>query len=411
MDDPLSRALREDEQGISNAHENGQTTPNVADPDCLEKTSSLSISHSHNDWILPSTNERREEVEVNEEQTKIYVGDPKKHKSNLDSFITYLVTMQTYNDGVQINETNVRRRYNDFVWLKNLLDVKYPFNIISPLPIKHTLSKKLHVIADDGEFIRRRMNGLQNFLRRIINNPVISIDPSVQLFLTADDEALHSAQQQPNPTSPLTPQMTSSTSNPFRQPIGRGKPIPSEFSRTDNQIQMLQDNLRKLERLSRKIESDQIAIHTEEEHLLSTFKQWLDTERKYDENDSLVDTICNAEQKIVDNQDDLLRTTNTKYIEPINEYVLFTGVVQDVLKRRAQFADNVTASNNEEMFDQLTIANETIKADVQRWTEGKDKELMDLFHSMANKKVDFYTQSINAWEQAAAKLSTPTNHR
>ena len=154
--------MREDEQGISNAHENDQSTPNVADSDCIENTSSLSISHSHNDWILPSTNERREEVEVNEEQTQSYVGEPKKHKSNLDSFITYLVTMQTYNDGVQINEINVRRRYNDFVWLKNLLDAKYPFNIISPLPVKHTLSKKLHVVADDGEFIRRRMNGMLN---------------------------------------------------------------------------------------------------------------------------------------------------------------------------------------------------------------------------------------------------------
>jgi len=62
------------------------------------------------------------------------------------------------------------------------------------------------------------------------------------------------------------------------------------------------------------------------------------------------------------------------------------------------------------MFDQLTIANETIKADIQRWTEAKDKELIDLFHSMANKKIDFYTQSANAWEQAAAKLS-PTNNK
>ncbi|UJR30387.1 hypothetical protein I4U23_017922 [Adineta vaga] len=418
MDDPLSRALREDEQNISTNIQNGQSSPpslvkssDVVDSDLIENTSSLSISHSHNDWILPSTNERKEEVDINHEQMKVYVNDPKKHKSNLDSFITYLVTTQTYNDSVKINETNVRRRYNDFIWLRNLLDIKYPFNIISILPAKHTLSKKLHVVADDGEFIRRRMIGLQNFLYRILNNPIIAIDPSVQLFLTADDETLHSAQQQALPTSPLTPQMIASNSNPFRQPIGRGKPIPSEFSRTENQIQTLQDNLRKLERLSRKIESDQIAVHTEEKHLLSSFKEWLDIERKYDENDSLIETICNAEQRMVDNQDDLLRSMNTKFVEPMNEYVLFTGIVQDVLKRRAQFSENVTSSNHEDMFDQLTIANETVKADIHRWTEAKDRELIDLFHSMANKKVDFYTQSINVWEQAAANLSSPSNQR
>jgi sorting nexin-7/30 len=164
MDDPLSRILRgeeeEDEGGDLNHNENGQSTlPDPISTDLNENTSSLSISHSHNEWILPSTNERKEEVEINREQTKIYVCDPKKHKSNLDSFITYLVTTQTFNDSVKINESNVRRRYNDFVWLKNLLDIKYPFNIISPLPMKHTLSKKLHVVSDDGEFIRRRMIG------------------------------------------------------------------------------------------------------------------------------------------------------------------------------------------------------------------------------------------------------------
>lgn len=414
MDDPLSRALREEQEGNMNYNQNGQSSSSLADPiesDLNEKTSALSISHSHNEWILPSTNECKEEVEINREQIKVYVCDPKKHKSNLDSYVTYLITTQTFNDSVKINETNVRRRYNDFVWLKNLLDIKYPFNIISPLPSKHTLSKKLHVVADDGEFIRRRMIGLQNFLQRIIDNPIISIDPSVQLFLSADDDTLHSAQQQQPPSSPLTPQVASSNSNPFRQPIGRGKPIPSEFSRIENQIQTLQDNLRKLERLTRKIESDEVSMQTEEEHLLSAFKQWLDIERKYDENDSLIDILCNAQQTIVDNQDDLLKFTNTKFIEPINEYVLFTNIVQDVLKRRMQLSENVTNSNSEEMFDQLTIANETIKAYIQRWTESKDKELIDLFHSMAHKKIEFYSQSVNAWEQAAAKLPPSNNKR
>ncbi|CAF1152983.1 unnamed protein product [Adineta steineri] len=409
MDDPLSRALREENNPPSSS-----SSIDTNDLHFNEKISSLSISHSHNDWILPSTNERKEEVEINREYIKICVCDPKKHKSNLDSYVTYLVNTQTYNDSVKINETNVRRRYNDFIWLKNLLDMKYPFNIISPLPAKHTLSNKLHVVADDGEFIRRRMIGLQNFLQRIIDNPVISIDSSVQLFLSADDDTLHTAQQQQTQAttiSSVSPHISSTNSNPFRQPMGRGKPIPSEFSRTENQIQTLQDNLRKLERLTRKIETDQVSIQTEEEHLLSTFKQWLDIERKYDENDSFIDIVSSTQEKIVENQMDLLKYTNTKFIEPINEYVLFTNVVQDVLKRRAQLSENVTTNNSEEMFDQLTIANETIKADIHRWTELKDKELTHLFHLMANKKIDFYNQSIDAWEQAAARLSLPNNQK
>ncbi|CAF1376139.1 unnamed protein product [Rotaria magnacalcarata] len=415
MDDPLSRALREEEEEEDdlNFHRNNHSTQSdLNDSDVNEKISSLSISHSHNEWMLPSTNQNKEEVDIGCEKTTVYVGDPKKYKSNLDSFITYLVTTKIFNDGVKINELNVRRRYNDFIWLKNLLDIKYPYNIISPLPAKHTFSKKLHAVADDGEFIRRRMIGLENFLRRIIDNPVISIDSSVQLFLSADDDTLHSAQQQAQQyQSTSTPPIVSSSSNPFRQPMGRGKPIPSEFSRTENQIQTLQDNFRKLQRLIRKLETDEASAKIEEEHLLALFRQWLDIERKYDENDSFINSVCDAQQRIVENHDDLLKFTDTKFIESINEYILFTSIVQDILKRRAQLSENVTATDNEQMFDQLTIANETIKADIQLWTESKDKELKDVFYSMANKKVAFYNQSVDAWEQAAAKLAPSNNKR
>ena len=209
---------------------------------------------------------------------------------------------------------------------------------------------------------------------------------------------------------PSTPQTTGPNPNQFRQPIGRGKPISNEFSHIENQIQSLQDNLRQLERLTRKIQTDQSFIQTEEEHLLTAFKQWLDVERKYDENDVFIDTISNAQQAIVNNHDDLLKFTNTQFIEPIKEYILLTGVVQDVLKRRTQLAENVITNNNEQIFDQLTIANETIKADIQQWNESKDRELIDLFYSIANKKIDFYTRSLNVWEEAAAKL-TPTDNK
>ena len=235
-----------------------------------------------------------------------------------------------------------------------------------------------------------------------MNNPVICIDPSVQLFLSADDEALRIAQQEPSSPAALSAPVVASNTHLF----GRGKPIPSEFSRTENQIQTLQDNLRKLDRLTRKIESDEVALQGENEHFLGSLHQWLDVERKYAENETFVDSLCQAEQSIVGNQSHLIKSLNTTFHEPINDYVLLTGIVQDVLKRRAQLAESVTNTPNEEMFDQLTIANETIKADIQRWTEAKDKDLIELFRSMSTKKIDFYTQSVNAWEQAAARFGS-----
>lgn len=243
-----------------------------------------------------------------------------------------------------------------------------------------------------------------------MDNPVISIDPSVQLFLSANDDALHTAQQEP--IAATTSPSISATTNPniFRTPIGRGKPIPSEFSRHETQIQTLQENLKKLERLTRKIESEEVGVHTENENFLVALEQWLDIERKYAEDERYVEILANAQRAIVHHQADLLKSVNVKFLEPINDYVLFSGIVQDVLKRRAQLSEHVSNTPNEDMFDQLTIANETIKADIQRWTEGKDKEFIQLFRSMANKKIDFYSQSIDAWEQAAARFSSASTN-
>ena len=244
-----------------------------------------------------------------------------------------------------------------------------------------------------------------------MENPIISIDSSVQLFLTVDEEAFHIAQQEQCSTNGSSP-MGSNNGSLFRpSAVGRGKPIPTEFSRTENQIQTLQENFRKLERLSKKIESDEVAVLSENENFLASLRQWLECERKHDESEKFVEHLCTAQEHLVQNQQELLKDLNVKYLEPINEYVLFTGVVQDVLKRRAQLAETVTNNPSEDSFDQLTIANETIKADVQRWAESKDKEFIQLFHSMAQKKTEFYGQTANLWEQAAAQFSLNIHQR
>lgn len=238
-----------------------------------------------------------------------------------------------------------------------------------------------------------------------MENPIISIDPIVQSFLNVDDDSFRTITIEQNSGNGGS-LSKSTTTQFFRSQIGRGKPIPTEFSRIENQIQVLQENLRKLERLSRKIESDEINVLNENEHLQSSLKQWLECERKYDESEKLVEPVCLAQETLIQNEQELLRDLNAKYLEPINEYVLFSGVVQDVLKRRAQLSETVTNNPSEQSFDQLTIANETIKSDFQRWTELKDKEFLQLFRSMADKRVEYYTRSAEAWEQAAAQLSS-----
>lgn len=106
----------------------------------------------------------------------------------------------------------VRRRYNDFIWLRQKLVDTYPTHIIpvswwfwlkdtlfffffihffifynniepQPLPGKHTLLAQLDRYSK--EFIMARMKLLHAFLNRVVNHPILSYDKSLCIFLTA----------------------------------------------------------------------------------------------------------------------------------------------------------------------------------------------------------------------------------
>ncbi|CAF0763189.1 unnamed protein product [Didymodactylos carnosus] len=438
--DPLSRALEEEEQEqqVKNDEDIDQffkdkqpitRIQNKNDNKHLNamKTSSVSFDEEFNereceDYLL---NDNHNHNGIDNENLHIRVSEPKKQKTGLDTYYTYLITSNQYNDSVKVEEHIVRRRYNDFVWLKTILDNKYPFNIIPPLPSKHSLTKKLQ--TDNMDFIRKRIIGLQNFLQRLADNPIISIDNSFQLFLSSDDQTLKSAQGLAinNVSSSSS---TSSMSNVFQV---KNKPL--EFVKIETYTQQLNDNLRKLERLAKKLEYDNKLLYDEQQQYSTILKQWMEIEKHNNDDDddnrnstmpNMIQIVADSQQSIVDNQLDLSKTITTKFIEPINEYILFTNVVNDILKRRDQLNANyetmnemkhekqkqVTQTSNqlnincEHLYDQLTIANETIKADIQRWNERKDKELIDLLRTMAIKKIDFYQASLNTWEHAANAL-------
>ncbi|CAG2066428.1 unnamed protein product, partial [Timema podura] len=99
-----------------------------------------------------------------------------------------------------------RRRYNDFVWLRQKLVEAFPTHLIpvsittillvvahchsilaellfQPLPGKHTLLAQLDRYSK--EFILARMALLHRFLNRVANHPVLSCNNSLKVFLTA----------------------------------------------------------------------------------------------------------------------------------------------------------------------------------------------------------------------------------
>ena len=79
----------------------------------------------------------------------------------------------------------VRRRYNDFNWLRETLASKYEGLFIPTLPT----SSFLAISSDpNGVFVRNRMVQLQLFMQTLIQIPFVMFDSNLRDFLSVLDE-------------------------------------------------------------------------------------------------------------------------------------------------------------------------------------------------------------------------------
>lgn len=102
-------------------------------------------------------------------QHHILVSDPRKE----NDYISYRIVSP---------KSSVRRRFQDFVWLYNVLYTHYPACFVPPLPDKHRME---YVKGDrfSSEFIERRRVSLQRYLQRIARHPILQRSEFFIMFL------------------------------------------------------------------------------------------------------------------------------------------------------------------------------------------------------------------------------------
>ncbi|KAJ3436373.1 sorting nexin [Anaeramoeba flamelloides] len=119
-------------------------------------------------------------IENNKSELKISVGSPETIGSGMKKHTVYQVT--TGGNDNQEEKGNkkekkkkkkskgkgVKRRYKDFLWLKNNLILKYPGVVVPAMPGKKMTSKF------SNEFIEMRRSKLEMFLNRISLHPILS---------------------------------------------------------------------------------------------------------------------------------------------------------------------------------------------------------------------------------------------
>ena len=115
---------------------------------------------------------RRHQERVKARQSRarmldITVSDPETHtQSKVSAFVDFKIHTITDDNRYATRDFFVRRRYRDFLWLRQQLDDAYPGAIVPPLPPPDKPYKG-EFDRFSTHFIQRRQAGLELFLRRV----------------------------------------------------------------------------------------------------------------------------------------------------------------------------------------------------------------------------------------------------
>ncbi|CAG0919383.1 unnamed protein product [Notodromas monacha] len=378
----------------------------------------------------------------------VKVDNPEKHVTTMETFITFRVTLRTTRPEFNNSEYHVRRRYNDFKWLRNRLEAENPSRVIPPVPEKHNLKEQLDRYG--REFILQRMFLLNKFLQRLADHPVLSYDQNLVAFLTSSpaEFACHKKRREG-----LFVRVSTSMQNMSSLSVYLIKPQAPEFDQIGAYIGKFGEKLNFVGRVGSRIHQERTYYARELKMLAPALLLWANCESKLKQTLEILASAVDTSAKA---NDGLLHSHNFKFHLPLREYELWVDAVKSSLKRRDHFqvayelsvedlerkrADKVSLSSGggENLFsffsgkdspalrlvreqkldntieavkkdsgekgDRSEMANADIRADFERWTSMKDADLRSILLSHAIRHVQVYEQCVAAWENALSRLS------
>ena len=120
-----------------------------------------------------------EKSQLNDKQVNVEVRNPKAIETSL--FKSNYITYEVFTD---VTGWLVRRRYSDFVWLRETLAKFFPRMIIPPMPNKKIGSRRF-----EEDFIEKRMKFLDRFTKAIVMNETFKASEPLVAFLSMTDRS------------------------------------------------------------------------------------------------------------------------------------------------------------------------------------------------------------------------------
>lgn len=120
-------------------------------------------------------------IDDDAEKFDITVGDPIKVSDLTSAHVVYTINTKSKCNILNVQETVVTRRYNDFLWLYHQLLNNHPGYIIPPPPEKQAYGRF------DDKFIENRRLALENMLNKIAKRKILQRDPDYIIFLQSEN--------------------------------------------------------------------------------------------------------------------------------------------------------------------------------------------------------------------------------
>ncbi|CAL9687261.1 unnamed protein product [Knipowitschia caucasica] len=334
----------------------------------------------------------------------ITVDNPESHVTAIETFIIYRVLTRTTRPDFDSSEVEVRRRYQEFCWLRSSLEESHPTLIIPPLPEKFVMKGMVERFNED--FIETRKRALQRFLHKISVHPVLSHTAPLKAFLTAQDLSPHKKQ------GPGLFSRMGDTVRSMAQTVRGVKGRSEEFSSLQDYGDQFSSTISSVDKVTQRIVREQREYLDELQQYSPTYSQWAELEEA-GLSEAMRGVARSLEQCTAETEGQVQELSEV-LIPLLHECVLSADTLKTVLRRR----DNIQADfelkkqnlatrkvDPEALQEEVDLlaerveqANEALRSDWDLWRSSLRSEVRAALVSTADRKLQSYEKCLAVWE-------------
>ena len=300
---------------------------------------------------------------------EITVNEPKKVDNGFFSktFINFLITTKQLN-------VNVRRKHDDFVWLRERLSIIFNLNILPRLPKKGKVNEDKH--------INKRMRNLERFLVYLTKDPLVKNSQIFYDFLTIEKDSDFEKRKK--------------IYNRLKTPIElkdiktvSGKMKISVTSKKEQHLESIRDNAAFNETALKKFNQNFKLLRDEMKTVIARvlsfgplFDKLLKISSTYLDNNIIIESY-NQMKNIFNTWADTLKKQNSFFLHDVKEYLKIISGNYHHLRELVQFVEKTKANYNK-ISKNLTNKKMDLfrKGDMSSWQlDSKDKNNINEFYS------------------------------